>query len=230
MHIPHGHSVHPQQIERAGGPPSSVSTNSQKPEVNSGGFNTDDQVDLSPAAKSFIATGGSMNSPAHQVRAMLTVNGDSAGMSFGQAVSGFNHGTLILTPPSTGGEGIGDSTTDSAVVTDPTTDPVVAGDDTSDPVVAGDDTTDPVVAGDDTTDPVVAADDTSDPVIVADDTTDPVVAADDTSDPVIVADETSDPVVVADPIIGPVIVGETTSDLLDILEGDEDPATSDQVV
>ncbi len=233
MHIPQGHSVNQQQMERVGGPPPPVSADRQKPAGQGGGFAVKDVVDLSATAKSMVEAadqpqgpGKSMNSPAHQARSIIAEHGHLAGMSFGQVVSQLNQGPLDLTPPATDGDETGDSAaigaTETATVADVEQG---AADPTSDPVVA---------AADPTPDPVIVTDPTPDPaVIVTDPTPDPaVVAADPTPDPVVVAaDPTSDPVVVAtDPTPAPVVVADTTSTLLDMLESDEDQAESDQPV
>ncbi len=218
MHISNGHSVQQQQTERVGGPPPSVSADRQMPAGKGGGFAINDVVDLSTKAKSFMATAGqttgpgnSMNSTAHQARALIAEHETLAGKSFGQVVSNLNHGTLNLTSPVTDGEETGDpaaaDTTESTTVAD---------------VEDG--------AADTTSDPVVADDTTPDPVVADDTTSDPVVADDTTSDPVVVADTTSDPVVVADTTFEPLVVADTTSTLLDILESNEDQAESDPVV
>ena len=111
MHIPHGHSVHHQQMERVGGTPPTASVNHGKPSGPAGGgFAVEDQIDLSESARLFLANGDhasgpgkSMNSAAHRARAVIAENPHLAGMPFGQVVSQLNHGTLDLTPP--GGEG-----------------------------------------------------------------------------------------------------------------------------
>jgi hypothetical protein len=87
-------------IDRPGNRPQSVPT--VESTTTTGSTAVTDEVTLSPEAKEFIANSGpgkSGHSPAHQARAMIAGNPELAGMSFGQIVSGINHGVDFSAVP-----------------------------------------------------------------------------------------------------------------------------------